>query len=375
MTRRLLALLLAAVALAPLAGASARTITPADYLANAQNSDGGFGASPGQPSASLFTGWAALGLAARGRSPGTVLRSGLSPIDFLRSDQSELQSAGDLERTILVLGAAGLSPRDFAGRDLVSELLASRRANGSIAGQANLTAFGILALRTSDRPPSDTTVQAAARWLRAQQNSDGGFGYATRGSATDIDDTGAVLQALAAARKLTRSTRARALRFLRRQQNRDGGFPASPGGDSNAQSTAFAVQGLIAAHIRVSSLRRHHHSPTAYLRSLIRPNGSVRYSRTSNQTPVWVTGQALLALAGKSLPLSTTGSLALAPAISGAGARTRFRTISMAARCVARERTRQPVSCSPRAQHPLPTWHSVRGDAAVTIGLTERGVR
>jgi energy-coupling factor transport system substrate-specific component len=41
----------------------------------------------------------------------------------------------------------------------------------------------------------------------------------------------------------------------------------------------------------------------AYIRSLIQSNGLVRYSRTSAQTPVWVTGQAMMALAGKPLPL------------------------------------------------------------------------
>lgn len=303
MTRLLLLLLLAGAALPHIAAGATRTSTPSEYLAAAQNRDGGFGAAPNQPSSSLFTGWAALGLAARGRNPATVRRSGFSAIDFLRGDPSELQSPGDLERTMLVLAAAGMSPRDFAGHDLVTQLLASRRANGSIAGQANLTAFGILALRASGRSPADSNVQSAARWLKAQQNADGGFGYATRGSPTDIDDTGSVLQALAAAKQLALPLRSHALRFLRRQQNSDGGFPSSPGGDSNAQSTAFAVQGLIAARVRVSSLRLSHRTPLDYLRSLIARNGSVRYSRTSNQTPVWVTGQALMALAGKALPL------------------------------------------------------------------------
>ena len=42
---------------------------PASYLLAAQNSDGGFGAMPGQPSSPLFSGWAALGLAAVGHNP------------------------------------------------------------------------------------------------------------------------------------------------------------------------------------------------------------------------------------------------------------------------------------------------------------------
>ena len=44
-------------------------------------------------------------------------------------------------------------------------------------------------------------------------------------------------------------------------------------------------------------------SPLAYLRSLVGSDGAIRYSRTSTQTPVWVTAQALTALAGKAFPL------------------------------------------------------------------------
>jgi hypothetical protein len=43
----------------------------------------------------------------------------------------------------------------------------------------------------------------------------------------------------------------------------------------------------------------------AYLRSLVTPSGAVRYSRTSAQTPVWVTAQALAALARKPFPLAS----------------------------------------------------------------------
>jgi hypothetical protein len=45
-------------------------------------------------------------------------------------------------------------------------------------------------------------------------------------------------------------------------------------------------------------------SPLGYLRSLVGSSGAIRYSRTSAQTPVWVTAQVLTALAGKRLPLA-----------------------------------------------------------------------
>ncbi len=49
--------------------------------------------------------------------------------------------------------------------------------------------------------------------------------------------------------------------------------------------------------------RKGSRSPVAYLESLIAPDGSVRYSRTGAQTPVWVTAQALTALARRSFPI------------------------------------------------------------------------
>ena len=95
-----------------------------------------------------------------------------------------------------------------------------------------------------------------------------------------------------------------AIGYLTRSQNPDGGFPQQHGGESNAQSTAWAVQGLIAAGASPPAVRRRgSRSPVGYLESLLAPNGSVRYSRTSAQTPVWVTAQALIALAGKTFPV------------------------------------------------------------------------
>ena len=40
---------------------------------------------------------------------------------------------------------------------------------------------------------------------------------------------------------------AAAQRYLLRAQNPDGGYPQQRGGESNAQSTAWAIQGLLAA--------------------------------------------------------------------------------------------------------------------------------
>jgi energy-coupling factor transport system substrate-specific component len=270
------------------------------YLMRAQNDDGGWGGAPGQSSTQLHTGWTALGLAAAGRNPRDVGRT--TAIDFTRRRAGELNDLGELSRTILVLAASGLSPRDVAGRDLVAELLRKRKADGSFAGRVNTTAFAAMALKAAGRSTSSRGLRGAGRWIAGQANPDGGFNFAGRGGPSGIDDTGAALQGLVAAGRKRTRTVTRAVRFLVRRQNADGGFPLVPGGASNAQSTAWAVQGLLAAGRDPAKVRRSR-DPLAYLRSLTSSSGEVRYSRTSRQTPVWVTAQAVMALARKPLPL------------------------------------------------------------------------
>ena len=275
--------------------------TPAGYLLAAQNPDGGFGSSPGSASSQLYAGWVALGLAAAGENPQDVVRGGHSLLDYVRGGVASAPDPGSIERTILVARAAGSSAVNFGGRNLVGALERDLRANGSVANQVNLTAFAVLALRAAGVGPPASTMA----WLVRQQDTDGGFNFATRGGSSDVDDTGAALQALAGAGgSAGAAARSRAVRFLRGQQDGDGGFPSQPGADSNAQSTAFAVQGLLAAGVEPHSLRRLGTSPLGYLRSLIAGDGHVRYSRATDQTPTWVTAEALLALEAKPLPLA-----------------------------------------------------------------------
>jgi energy-coupling factor transport system substrate-specific component len=219
-------------------------------------------------------------------------------LDYVRANIGATNDTGELERTILVIAASGSDPRAFAGRDLVSELRGRRASNGSWQGNNTWTSFGILALRAGGAGG----VGRSARWLARGQNRDGGFGFRP-GSASSVDDTGAALQALAAAGRRGSKAVRRAVRYLRRAQNGDGGFPLIRRQSSNSQSTSWAVQGLVAAGRKPGAMRRGGRSPLAYLRSLQSADGSIRFSRSSRQTPVWTTSQAIDALARKAFPL------------------------------------------------------------------------
>ena len=286
------------------ARAHAASLSPEiSFLVSAQNADGGFGAAPGQRSSELYTAWAAMGLAAGGRDPAGVIRDRHSVLSALLGEASRLSGLGDAERTILAARACGASGYSFAGRNLVGEVLRARSHDDSFGDQVNLTAFAILALRAVGHSASFGAIRQAAGWIEHQQNGDGGFGFASGGSASDVDDTGAAVQALVAAGAHDHRAIASASSYLARAQNLDGGYPQRPGGESNAQSTAWAVQGLIALGRNPSGVRRRgSRSPVGYLESLT-SGGSVRYSRTSAQTPVWVTAQAMIALAGKTFPV------------------------------------------------------------------------
>jgi len=223
-----------------------------------------------------------------------------------------VRSTGDLERTILALVGAGSSARDFAGRDLVAALRARRGGSGSFQGQVNLTAFGILALRATGAGGSE--LARSASWLRRAQNRDGGWGFQPD-EPSDPDSTGAALQALDAAGGGGESA-ADGVRYLNHVQERDGGWSLAESGPSNSQSTAWAVQGLIAAGANPAAVRKDGRSPFGFLAARRAGDGRYEYSKASDQTPVWVTSQVLLAVSRETFPLDPVRR---APGAAGGG--------------------------------------------------------
>ena len=289
------ALLLLVVA--PSAAMASTSSKATNYLLRAQNRDGGFGNARGSSSNGLMTGWAALGLGAARKNPAYVKRRrGRTVTRYLARTAGRLRDLGEIERTILVLKAAGRSPRRFGGRNLVAELVAARRGDGSFRGQVSYTAFGILALKAAGKRVGDNSVS----WLGRAQNSDGGFGLSST-AGSEVDLTGAALQALAVTGRAGGDASGDAGTYLRRAQNSDGGFGFKRGRTSNSQSTAYAVQGLVAVHAGGDVVNR----ALGYLKARQRRDGSIAYSSGSSQTPVWVTAQALAALRRKPYPLAT----------------------------------------------------------------------
>jgi energy-coupling factor transport system substrate-specific component len=277
------------------ARAQADTSSAASWLASVQNSDGGWGGSPGDGSSASITCWAMLGLEASGRSPLDVSRGGHTPVDYLRSRVSELSSGGDFARTILALEGAGVNPRSFGGRNLVAALAKRRAANGSFEGWPGSTAFAILALRASGATGG---IDESISWLAKVQNDDGGWGDVP-GSPSTADGTGAAMEAMPG----TDAAR-HGLGYLRKAQRSNGGFALGGSGAVNAQSTAWAAQGMIAVGADPAAISSGGKSALDYLAARQQPDGHYSYSASSDQSPVWVTGQVLTATAGEAFPVT-----------------------------------------------------------------------
>jgi Prenyltransferase and squalene oxidase repeat len=275
-----------AVGAAGVRNAGAAQSAATAYLVRVQNRDGGFGLGPGEASSQEATAWAVVGLAAARGPAATLARAA----GWMRGHLGDLQGPGDVERTVLALALARapLGP-------LVARLEGSVRGDGSVAGQANLTSFAILALRAAGLPAARLGAERA--WLVRQQGRDGGFSFGAAGDPEDVDDTAAALEALVAA-SAPGVNAERARRYLLAHENADGGFPLEPGAGSNAQSTAWALQALIASGAAAGGSAR----AQAYLRARMTASGAVQYAAGVMQTPVWVTGEALAALAGATLP-------------------------------------------------------------------------
>ena len=261
-----------------------------------QNPDGGWGPSPGDDSDATMTCWAMLGLAAAGHNPLDVRAGGRSPVDYLRGEVGKRKSPGDLARTILALQASGVDPRDFGGHDLVAELLGKRRGNGSYEDWPGSTAFAVIALRAAG---ADGGLYRSLDWLRKVQNDDGGWGDVP-GSPSTADGTGAAMQALSPSSKAAR----RGLSYLRESQRPGGGFPLGAGGTVNTQSSAWAIQGILAAGGNPGNYRRGGRSASDYVAARQVGDGHYRYSKSSDQTPIWVTSYALVVASDKYYPLS-----------------------------------------------------------------------
>jgi energy-coupling factor transport system substrate-specific component len=294
----LLVVALLVPALLPAPAQAANTGVTVNWLKSVQNADGGWGSSTERDSSPETTAWVMLGLEAAGHNPLDIAKAGRTPVDFLRGHVGELGSSGDYARTILALEGAGVEPRSFGGRNLVEALRDLRFKNGSYGnggGWPGSTAYAVMALRASG---ATGTLDGTISWLAKVQNGDGGWGDVP-GSVSTADGTAAVLQAMPHTKAAVDG-----LTYLRNHQRPSGGFVTGGNGAINSQSTAWAVQGMLAVGTDPATIREGGDSTLDYLAARRAKDGHYAYSAESDQTPIWVTGQALAAVAGEPFPVA-----------------------------------------------------------------------
>jgi prenyltransferase beta subunit len=307
--------------------------TTVRFLQESQRSGGGFAPPGGEPGQGT-TAWVALALAAAGINPQDQARCGTDVYTYLATHfdqglEEELAwpeaATTSFERELLVVDAAGTDPHAFAGYDLVAEITDRQLADGAFpytlggVGEVNDTIFAILALSPLHDPAIAADIDLAAEWLVAQQNEggseDGGFYFSGRTGESEVDMTGAALEALVAAGPppagpalaAYEAARDRALAYLHRAQRPDGGFPALPGreAESNVASTAWAVQGIWAAggDPEAWTAGPEGRDPLGFMESMQQPDGHIRWRANSDLNGIWMTAYVSPAFAGQALPV------------------------------------------------------------------------
>jgi hypothetical protein len=272
------------------------------WLKPLQNSDGSYGGSGGNAGATIDTLLANRALG--GDAAAWKSAAGSSLIDALRTRARAYaaQGASAAGKLTLGLAAADEDPHTFAGLNLVISMTATFDPASGAYGSTNWDqAFAMLGMRAA----GEAVPPAAASLLKARANADGGWAFVAPG-ASDVDSTGLVLQALIAAGVPPSDTAiVNGLAYLDTAQNDDGGFPNTPALDnsdtSNADSTAFAIQGIVAsgADPLAARWRPIATNPISYLLGLQQPDGAFTFGGQPSQL---ATQQAIPALAGRPFP-------------------------------------------------------------------------
>ncbi len=299
----------------PLRGRGVAARQALDWIRAHQNADGGFPffGSASDPGATLD---AVFAIAAAGQNPDAWKRDGASPLDFAASKIASYTSKTDATaKLILAAVTAERDPANFAGTDLVAQVTRSYTTTGQYGRTVSDHAWALLALDAVHDP----IPRRALDWLKAQQQPNGGWEY-SQGFGTDTNTTALVMQALAATGEPVNSTAVlSATRYLRGQQNGDGGFPytkPSPyGTDSDANSTAYVVQGLLAVKqdpiswawmtslTATNTITLTQHDPESRLLTYQNTTGAFRYQAAVPGDNFLATYQAVPALLERPLPV------------------------------------------------------------------------
>jgi len=274
-----------------------------EYLAAQQQPDGGFTNGFSEGSDLGTTCDVVLAIVAAGQDASAWRSSAdRSPLDYLAAQVAAgaVETVGQKAKVALALVATGQDPTAFGGHDLLTELEAAYdEGSGSYGSNVFDQALVMLALFNTGRP----VPEGAARYLLDNQCTDGAwalFGGTTPGTG-DTNTTALAVQALLVTGH--RDDIGTAFAYLRRAQNADGGFPyqnpSAYGTDTDANSTAYVLQALLAAGKSLADWTPAGTDPIGALAGLHDPASGAFFWQAAYPFPnVLATAQAIPALEG-----------------------------------------------------------------------------
>lgn len=255
-----------------------------DYLVSQQKEDGGWG-SLGQTIDVI------LAMQAAGWDSKTLIKAGNSPVDYMtiNIDPTVLSGPDITGKIILGAVATGTEPENFYGLNLIESLRGFYNEDTQTFGDASNTwhqTYAVLALIAADHDLPTGLVEN----IICLQKDDGGWEYSA-GMGTSPDTTAFVLQGLVAA-GLTKNEEVviKALDYLKSKQQSDGGW-----GDSSA--TSFVIMALNALKDNLDNWEtQDRHEPLSSLFNFQKANGSFFFTKDYPEDNLMSTGSALLAL-------------------------------------------------------------------------------
>ena len=267
-----------------------------NYIKARQGSDGGF-AEPDAASDGTTTCWAMLAGSSAGEQVSTWKNGGKTPLDFLQSQAAGLTKLEDIELYTLALAEAVADPRNFAGKNLVSLILAHVKSDGRIGDSMAQHCWGLIALAAAGEaapPKSDT-------WLVEQQRADGGWGES---DAVVVADTGLAVEALTGIGQLDQGVSAQSMKLLKTKIGPAGGF-SSGKGPENSMLTASVMRAIYAAGQDPSSdsWSFHGNTPAKFMASMQAADGHYQFSKGTESQPAMTTSTAVTADVEKHFPL------------------------------------------------------------------------
>jgi hypothetical protein len=211
------------------------------------------------------------------------------------------RTAGATGKTILALVAARSGSARCAGNlDLLARLNSYGKA-GRYGSTIYDQAYAMLAAHALHAGPSARAVRVL---MGARGN--GGWNFTMSRSGGRADDVTATALAILAARASGVSARNGALRaglrWMRTQRTAAGGFALSRRDRNEANSTALAIEAARAMGSRDTRAER-------ALRTLQRGDGAFQFTRTDAGSRVMASNDAVVALAGRTLPVRSLGRL------------------------------------------------------------------